>query len=354
MRQRIVGLLGGKRRRRFLFGAVAPMAVLGALARLQRPRGPRRDVPARRRRQREHHDQYRWQHSDARLGQLLQRKRGREGSRCPRASRASGFDKDFPTNANGSFNTTDHTTFATGSKDTLPITPGWQCNRDAQRQQQDRHHERLRGGVHRRRRRPDPLLRAWSATPTPATRNVGFWFLQDENVDCSSPGGNTPFTGDHRDGDLLVVSAFTNGGTVSTIDVYRWNGGANGSLGTTPVAHGVDCKTTAGNTDPACATVNGPTNGTGGTITTPWLTANKQDGPGHSLRTSEFFEGGLEPHRERPRRQVLQHVPRRHPLFAVPDRDAVRLRARRARRVHLEDHDDARRQRRRHDPSRRA
>jgi hypothetical protein len=40
--------------------------------------------------------------------------------------------------------------------------------------------------------------------------------------------------------------------------------------------------------------VNGPTNGTGGTITTPWSTANKQDGVGHSLRTSEFFEGGLD------------------------------------------------------------
>src|SRR5262249_28672306 len=47
------------------------------------------------------------------------------------------------------------------------------------------------------------------------------------------------------------------------------------------------------NADTACATVNGPTNGTGGTISTPWLTANKQDGVGHALRTSEFFEGGL-------------------------------------------------------------
>jgi hypothetical protein len=102
-----------------------------------------------------------------------------------------------------------------------------------------------------------------------------------------------PFTGDHTDGDLLIVSAFTNGGVVSTIDVYRWNGGANGSLGSTPVAHGADCKGTSGN-DAVCATVNGPTNGTGGTITTPWLTSNFKDGTGHSLRTSEFFEGGLD------------------------------------------------------------
>src|SRR6266581_5817836 len=42
----------------------------------------------------------------------------------------SGFTKDFATNSNGSFNTADQTTFSTGSKDTLNITPGWQCNFD--------------------------------------------------------------------------------------------------------------------------------------------------------------------------------------------------------------------------------
>ena len=41
-------------------------------------------------------------------------------------------------------------------------------------------------------------------------------------------GGTATFTGDHTDGDLLVVSAFTNGGVVSNIDTYRWDGGANG------------------------------------------------------------------------------------------------------------------------------
>src|SRR5213076_3269056 len=75
----------------------------------------------------------------------------------------------------------------------------------------------------------------------------------------------------------------------STIDAYRWNGGANGSLGATPVAHGVDCRNPLTPTgDTTCATVNS------GTISTPWSTANKQDGVGHSLRTSEFFEGGLD------------------------------------------------------------
>jgi hypothetical protein len=117
--------------------------------------------------------------------------------------------------------------------------------------------------------------------------NVGFWFLQDE-VGCESTGGSAPFAGDHTDGDLLIVSAFTKGGNVSTIDVYRWNGGATGSLGTTPVAHGVDCRSGSTSTgDDACATANTAA------ITTPWLTANFKQGVDNSLQTAEFFEGGV-------------------------------------------------------------
>ena len=42
----------------------------------------------------------------------------------PAGFTASSFDRDFLTNANGTFNTADTTTFATGSKDTLPIGLG--------------------------------------------------------------------------------------------------------------------------------------------------------------------------------------------------------------------------------------
>jgi len=203
----------------------------------------------------------------------------------------SAFSKDFTRKANGAYSTVDTTTFATGSKDTLNITPGWQCNKD----------NNVSDKV--------DIVNAYAAAFTnPATNatgghdeilyfglerfsndgdaNVGFWFLQD-NVNCVSPGGAVAFTGNHVDGDLLIVSAFTKGGVVSTIDVYRWNGGAGGSLNTTPVAHGVDCKTTLGG-DATCATVNDPTNGT---LDPPWDTANKD---GTSVNeVSEFFEGGL-------------------------------------------------------------
>ena len=208
--------------------------------------------------------------------------------------KSSGFHEDFSRNANGSYNTSDPTTFATGSKDTLSISPGWQCNR----------YNNVNDKI--------DLTNAYAVTyVAPATipgvvdagdeilyfalerfsndgdANVAFWFLQG-NVTCESPGGATPFVGDHQDGDLLVVSAFTKGGVVSGIDVYRWNGTDNGgSLGTTPVAHGVDCKSTTGG-DATCATVNGPSQSP---LDPPWDTENK-DGGGN-LRTAEFFEGGL-------------------------------------------------------------
>jgi hypothetical protein len=215
---------------------------------------------------------------------------GAESPALPDASRPgftdSGFSKDFSRKTNGSFSTVDSTTFATGSKDTLPITPGWQCNKD------NNVNDKI------------DILNAYAvAYVDPATddqilyfalerfsndgdANVAFWFLQS-NVSCVSPGGgSTPFTGHHVDGDLLVVSSFTKGGVVSTIDVYEWNGDDTGSLNQTAIAHGVDCKQTTG-PDDTCATVNDPNNG----------------------------------------------VHRRHPLVAVADGDALRLRPRLAGRV---------------------
>jgi len=231
---------------------------------------------------------------------------GASSPTLPDASRpgftASNLDRDFQictagacnlTNTTGSFGTNDTTTFATGSKDTLPISPGWQCNFDSN----------VNSKI--------DIMNAYSAAYTdPATgdeilyfgmerntntgdANVAFWFLQDD-VNCASTGGSEPFTGSHADGDILIVSAFTNGGGVSNISAYRWNqpAGTVGSLGTSVSAVGGDCKTTTG-PDKICATTNSGTRAITGTITTPWLTSNKQDGPGHTLRISEFFEGGI-------------------------------------------------------------
>jgi len=198
----------------------------------------------------------------------------------------AGFDDDFVVNANGSFNSSDNTTFATGSKDTLPITPGWQCNQDNNVLSKSDVMNAYAtsyvapGG-------DEIMYFALERNANTGTGNVGFWFLQDATVACESPGGSTAFTGDHTDGDILVVSEFSQGGAVSTIQAYRWDGDANGTLNPDSVAEGAGC---VGSTldDDICAQVN-----TGTLTAIPWLTANKQDGVGHSLRVSEFYEGGI-------------------------------------------------------------
>jgi hypothetical protein len=215
---------------------------------------------------------------------------------APKATLPTGFSdaafkNDFKTATNGSFVTSDNSTYATGSKDTLPIS-GWQCNQD----------NNVNSKIdvmnaytvaYTNDAGDDLLYFALERNTNTGTADVGFWFLQSE-VGCESTGSAVTFSGAHTDGDVLVVSEFSNGGVVSTINVYRWDGGANGSLNPTPIGVGVDCR------DPnlilpdnACAASNKVTNGTNGTITTPWPTANFKDKVGHSLRTSEFFEGGI-------------------------------------------------------------
>ena len=103
---------------------------------------------------------------------------GTRSFRCPRASRAAGFDRDFATNANGTFSTNDPTTFATGSKDTLPITPGWQCNFDNNVNSKidimNAYATAFTGA------NGDQILYfAMERNSNTGDGNVGFWFLQD-------------------------------------------------------------------------------------------------------------------------------------------------------------------------------
>ena len=192
------------------------------------------------------------------------------------------------TNAALPFCTADATTYATGSKDTLEITPGWQCNRD----------NNVNSKI--------DIMNAYSAAYTAGngdkimyfgmeknkdngTNNVGFWFLQG-NANCVSPGGNTPFTGTHQVGDVLVVSEFSSGGGVSTILAYKWVGGNNPLV---LFGSGGDCKTSSPN-DVLCAT----TNATGTApwnqdVTTKWLTADATEGVGNTVVPPDFFEGGI-------------------------------------------------------------
>jgi hypothetical protein len=203
------------------------------------------------------------------------------------------FQKDFG-NTGTTFLTGDDTTFATGSKDTLDINPnpgGWQCNHD----------NNVNSKV--------DIINGFAATAEVGgdqlfyfglekdvdngDNNVGMWLFQDPTVGCSSASGTANFSGHHTVGDLLVVSAFTNGGGVSNITVYQWNPG-NGTADDPlqKLASGVDCLVTAG-LDSVCATVFEPdvTKGTN-KLTMPWLSADNSvvNAPHPS---PNFYEGGI-------------------------------------------------------------
>jgi uncharacterized repeat protein (TIGR01451 family) len=196
---------------------------------------------------------------------------------------ASGFKADYAL--------PDTSTFATGSKDIHNISGGgtstgeWQCSKS----------NNVGDKV--------DILNAYSTAYRDPTTNhlilyfgmernsnngdadIGMWFLKDNSVACSSSGGTTTFTGNHQDGDLLMVTEFTNGGAVGSVKAYRWNGSATtGSLGTTPVATGGKCSD-AGTGDTACAMTNAAA------ITPPWPAPDKNGG---SLDPFEFFEGGID------------------------------------------------------------
>src|SRR5262249_17061708 len=121
--------------------------------------------------------------------------------------------------------------------------------------------------------------------------------LKDKTVGCVSGKKAADFTGNHTDGDLLIVSEYTKGGGVSTIKAYAWSGGAGGSL-VGPIATGTDCQTIGGT---ICATVNSTSNGplrfSNGV---PWLTQTKTSNPSvpgltsGDLDVGEFFEGGID------------------------------------------------------------
>ena len=61
--------------------------------------------------------------------------------------------------------------------------------------------------------------------------NIGAWFFQNAiGLGTGSGGGGSPFTGDHKNGDILILAEFTIGGTVSDIRVLMWVASPLGGL----------------------------------------------------------------------------------------------------------------------------
>ena len=118
---------------------------------------------------------------------------------------------------------------------------------------------------------------------------IGFWFLQ--NPVCLNPNGTFQCDGAdpvaHSNGDILVVSNFTNGGGTPTIAVYAWQ---NGALNLAPVSTGTECApppVNPANEPTECAVVNDVQ------IDSPWPYVPKA-GVANKIPPSGFFEGGID------------------------------------------------------------
>ncbi len=109
---------------------------------------------------------------------------------------------------------------------------------------------------------------------TSGDSNLGFWFTK--NGITPNPDGT--FSGSHADGDLFVVSEFTQGGATPVISVYKWVGG-----GLTQVATSTGCTADDG----ACAVVNSAA------AAAPWPYTPKSGSAG-TFPTGAFFEGGVD------------------------------------------------------------
>jgi hypothetical protein len=124
---------------------------------------------------------------------------------------------------------------------------------------------------------------------------IGFWFFQDD----ISLNANGTFSGVHQQGDVLVLSDFTQGGEISTIRVLQWVDSPTCNPQTNPncedpnllrIGQGVDCDVTAG-PDDVCASVNRAV------VDAPWpysakfppAPPNQGDFPAGS-----FYEGGID------------------------------------------------------------
>lgn len=214
------------------------------------------------------------------------------------------FKADWSLNADGTFNTRDTSTYATGSKDTLGIgNGGWQCSASnnvgnkvditnfyVTAQLVNGHLIAYFG------------LEKFGSN---GTNDIGVWFLADQGADCSSSSGAINWSGHHHDGDTLITSEFTSGGVTSSVEAFIWKcPGAttglqcdnNGTLTTGPkvgsvvtgVYNGSQCNSANPGYVGLCAITN-----SSDLTNVPWLTASAA-GVDHTVPTVQFYEGAAD------------------------------------------------------------
>jgi hypothetical protein len=205
---------------------------------------------------------------------------------------SAGFSKDFTPNS-----TSDNSTYTNGSKDTSNISTGWNCVSANNVTDKGDIQNAYAAAYLDTSFTPSHLILYFGLEKNAPNgdNNMGVWFLRDGSVGCTNPNGGAgiAFSGNHQDGDIFLVAAFTSGGTTPTINAYRWNGGAGGSLDPNALATGGKCGASASD---LCAIANDTFS-----VTTPWQTQNKatstpqnKTGLDNTLSSDQFFEGGID------------------------------------------------------------
>ena len=216
------------------------------------------------------------------------------------------FIEDWEIKANGDFDTSDPTTYTTGAKDIGEVNT-WRCV-----------------GANNVTNKGD-LTNVYATIVNTDTQtfiyfgaektedngdnNIGIWLLQG-SATCPTPatGNGNAFVGTHADGDIFLVSAFTNGGGVSNITAYAWSTDLDGDdihnenaddvgLDGEPIAVSADCVLSVSNPnfdDRLCATTNTQATKTPATHDPEWSHYSKQFGVNGGIERSTFFEGGIE------------------------------------------------------------
>jgi hypothetical protein len=183
----------------------------------------------------------------------------------------------------------DDTTFTTNSKDIVDISAEWRCVH-ANNVTDKGDLVNTYGVSYVTAAGEQILYFGAEKNDASGTNNLGVWFLQDPEVDCSdTQGGNgTAFSGNHVIGDILVVSEFTGGGSTATITAYEWRPGDPAAvnnlvqLGTSGVCG------QAGTDDRLCAITN-----VSNQVNPPWKTWDKDTGSLDVIDTQQFYEGAI-------------------------------------------------------------
>jgi hypothetical protein len=113
----------------------------------------------------------------------------------------------------------------------------------------------------------------------------GFWFFQNQiSLGTNKIGGGFGFNGVHENGDLLVLSDFSQGGAVSTIRVFVWDDTQPNNLRLLQESTAANCAT-IGSSDAFCGIVNA------GVTDAPWPYEDKDGNT--DFQANAFFEGGI-------------------------------------------------------------